>query len=522
MQVLLIVALVALEGYFAAAEIALIRARRAALKQPRRGGLERRADGAQAHGRSHAAALDDPDRHHGRRLPRRLRRCGLARQAGRGVASRSLGMPLLARIAPGLSVVRWSRSLISYVTLVFGELVPKRLGLQRAERVAIAVAGPVTVARARCAPLVWLLTVSTNAVSRLIGPASSRAAARASQRGGDQAPRHRAGHPARRREAHDPRDLRARRHRGARDHGAARRHGARRGHRRRSRHAAEIMQGTGFSRLPVFHDDHDKIVGVVLLKDLVGPLADGGGRRTRHRAHARAGLRARDQGHPAASLGDAGHAQPDGDRRRRVRRHRRPRHAGGHRRGDRRRDRRRVRPRAPLHPAGLGHACASLDGRLSIEEAIERGLPVEESTSTRRSPAGCSRKLGHIPVPGERYDAQRVRVPRADDASPPNRAHPSDRPRAAGVGSGESRRRANRPQVRTRSAAPPPRSRFMPRLAASARRPSPATSSTRTSTCSRCRCMMEMLERPETPAAIQARRSRAASGAAAASRRCPT
>jgi putative hemolysin len=37
----------------------------------------------------------------------------------------------------------------------------------------------------------------------------------------------------------------------------------------------ESLRTTGFSRLPVFHEDRDRIVGIVLLKDIVGPIASG-------------------------------------------------------------------------------------------------------------------------------------------------------------------------------------------------------------------------------------------------------
>lgn len=41
-------------------------------------------------------------------------------------------------------------------------------------------------------------------------------------------------------------------------------------------HAAlERMRGTGYSRLPVFHESIDDIVGIVHYKDLIGPLMDG-------------------------------------------------------------------------------------------------------------------------------------------------------------------------------------------------------------------------------------------------------
>lgn len=42
-----------------------------------------------------------------------------------------------------------------------------------------------------------------------------------------------------------------------------------------ARTALERMRGTGYSRLPVFRDDIDDIVGLVHYKDLIGPLMDG-------------------------------------------------------------------------------------------------------------------------------------------------------------------------------------------------------------------------------------------------------
>ncbi|MCD8315960.1 MAG: hemolysin family protein [Eggerthellaceae bacterium] len=39
--------------------------------------------------------------------------------------------------------------------------------------------------------------------------------------------------------------------------------------------ALERMRGTGFSRLPVYREDIDDIVGIVNYKDLIGPLIDG-------------------------------------------------------------------------------------------------------------------------------------------------------------------------------------------------------------------------------------------------------
>ncbi len=58
---------------------------------------------------------------------------------------------------------------IAYLSLVLGELVPKRLAIQRNApvrlRVAPALNGFATVMR----PVIWLLSVSTNALVRLLG-----------------------------------------------------------------------------------------------------------------------------------------------------------------------------------------------------------------------------------------------------------------------------------------------------------------------------------------------------------------
>jgi len=59
--------------------------------------------------------------------------------------------------------------ILSYVTLVLGELVPKRLAMKKTESLALALAGPVYALSQIFKPLVWLLTASTNLVLRLFG-----------------------------------------------------------------------------------------------------------------------------------------------------------------------------------------------------------------------------------------------------------------------------------------------------------------------------------------------------------------
>jgi putative hemolysin len=58
---------------------------------------------------------------------------------------------------------------IAYLSLVLGELVPKRIALQRAERVALVVAPPLDRFATLARPVIWLLSRSTDAVVRVLG-----------------------------------------------------------------------------------------------------------------------------------------------------------------------------------------------------------------------------------------------------------------------------------------------------------------------------------------------------------------
>ncbi len=59
--------------------------------------------------------------------------------------------------------------LLSYLTLVFGELVPKRIAMKRAESLALGISGFLGFISKLFAPLVWLLSASTNVVLRIFG-----------------------------------------------------------------------------------------------------------------------------------------------------------------------------------------------------------------------------------------------------------------------------------------------------------------------------------------------------------------
>lgn len=59
--------------------------------------------------------------------------------------------------------------ILSYFTLIFGELVPKRIAMKHKEKLANSVCGFISFLAAVLKPIIWFLTISTNAVLRLVG-----------------------------------------------------------------------------------------------------------------------------------------------------------------------------------------------------------------------------------------------------------------------------------------------------------------------------------------------------------------
>lgn len=59
--------------------------------------------------------------------------------------------------------------ILSYFTLVFGELVPKRIAMKRAESLALGMSGMLRFISKIFAPIVWFLSASTNGILRLFG-----------------------------------------------------------------------------------------------------------------------------------------------------------------------------------------------------------------------------------------------------------------------------------------------------------------------------------------------------------------
>jgi putative hemolysin len=58
-------------------------------------------------------------------------------------------------------------ALVTFASIVFGELIPKRVGMLRAERIAKVVAKPMNVLSTICYPIVWLLNATTGLIFKI-------------------------------------------------------------------------------------------------------------------------------------------------------------------------------------------------------------------------------------------------------------------------------------------------------------------------------------------------------------------
>ncbi len=395
-QLLFVLVLVVLNGYFAAAEIALISVRRAALSQ--------RVKEGSAAARSALRLVEDPSRllatiQIGITLVGFLASATAAVSIATPLAEwiRGFEIAALSRFAVVLSVGGVTL-IIAYITLVFGELAPKRLGLRRAERVALRVARPISFLAKVFSPLVWVLARSTDMAARLLGvkgPGGQEGVTEeeikllVTEQGSLLDEEKRMIH-----EIFELGDTVAREVMVPRvdvvfiDETAS------------VAEALELSGSSGFSRLPVVHEDADKVVGVVLLKDLVGPVSEG--RSAEPVTTFMRGPVFVPETKPILSLLT---------------------------------DMQRMRNHMAIivdeyggtagvvtiediveeiigevvdefdpelrHVTEVGPGRWVVDGRLSVEDAIDMGMPVEESEEYETVAGWLLVKLGRIPVPGE-------------------------------------------------------------------------------------------------------------------------
>jgi putative hemolysin len=160
----LVILFVLVGGVFAAAEIALVSLRESQLQQ-----LERRG----ARGVRVAELGRDPNRflaavQIGVTVAGFFSAAYGASTIAPDVAPLLTGLGLGQGAAEAVALVLMTL-VVAYLSLVFGELVPKRLALQRAEGFSMAVAPTLDRFATLMRPVIWLLSTSTDAVVRLLG-----------------------------------------------------------------------------------------------------------------------------------------------------------------------------------------------------------------------------------------------------------------------------------------------------------------------------------------------------------------
>lgn len=165
MEILIIVLLILLNGLFAMSEMALVSARKSNLEMQARQGSK----GA----RKALHLAKDPDRFLST-VQIGITLIGiltgiysgdtLAARFGEQLARLGISLRSATAIAQVVIVI-----LVTYLTIIFGELVPKRIGMNAAEKAASILARPMGALSTIASPFVWLLAKSTAAVTRLLG-----------------------------------------------------------------------------------------------------------------------------------------------------------------------------------------------------------------------------------------------------------------------------------------------------------------------------------------------------------------
>ncbi len=165
MEILLLTALIVLNGVFAMSEIALVTARRAR--------LARLADEGSASAAVAMELHDDPTRFLST-VQVGITSIGILNGIiGEAVLAGPLALWLQSFAVPveasQLTATALVVIIITYVTIVIGELVPKRIGQLDPERIACRLARPMQWLAKLTRPFVHLLSLSTDAVLQLLG-----------------------------------------------------------------------------------------------------------------------------------------------------------------------------------------------------------------------------------------------------------------------------------------------------------------------------------------------------------------
>ncbi len=164
-EIFIILGLILLNGVFALAEISLISARKSSLTTD--------ADAGSNGARTALNLANEPDRFLST-VQIGITLIGILTGIYSGSKIATLFTEWLASLGVANAYAHLvSQSLIviavTYLTLVFGELLPKRIGMTLAEPVAKAIAVPMYWLSRLCYPFVWLLSKSTSGLFNLFG-----------------------------------------------------------------------------------------------------------------------------------------------------------------------------------------------------------------------------------------------------------------------------------------------------------------------------------------------------------------
>jgi len=163
-SIAIVLGLIALGGIFVAAEIALISLRDSQVKQ---------ISGKGKRGARVAKLTGNPNRFLAA-VQVGITLCGFlsaalgAEQLGVYVIPRLESLGLSAATSEIISIIGITLVIV-YISLVFGELVPKRLALYKTESIALATASIVDRVAIIFRPIIWLLSHSTDLIVRLFG-----------------------------------------------------------------------------------------------------------------------------------------------------------------------------------------------------------------------------------------------------------------------------------------------------------------------------------------------------------------
>lgn len=166
-QIIVLIILIFLNAFFAASEIAFISLNDAKVSKQAKSGDKK--------AKQVLKMLENPSRFLAT-IQIGITLAGFLSSAFASDAFASRLAPILNNLIPAISIAVWQgisiiiiTIILSFFTLVFGELVPKRLAMKNYEKIAFATIGIIRAIYILTIPFVKLLTVCTNLVSKLFG-----------------------------------------------------------------------------------------------------------------------------------------------------------------------------------------------------------------------------------------------------------------------------------------------------------------------------------------------------------------